>query len=169
MPRKVRSRVRHNSSSWITMSSRLVNLSQSPMVHNFRVIHTLVYRGDKIQTIVFTGGFCRTMFRQGRVHQVGFSVFPLISCSLRLASLGNICRANGLGITVEPWWIGFLLVCVSRGSRYQCTRSKSLVSTGTYEDSRAGTVHVRSISVPQARSKYLVSVDSRGSLQSLST
>ena len=162
------------------------------MVHNFRVIHTLLYRGDKIQTIVFTGGFCRTMFRQGRVHLVGFSVFPLICCSIRLASLCNICRANGLGITVEPWWIGFLLVCVSRGSRYQRTRTKSLVSTGTYEASRA-LWHVRRFSSRYcARTKYLGStgsyevsrvpghvrsisrgpntyVDSRESLQSLST
>ena len=34
-------------------------------------------------------------------------------------------------------------------------RTKYLESSGTYEDSRSGTGHVRSISIPLARTKYL--------------
>ena len=37
-------------------------------------------------------------------------------------------------------------------------RTKYLESLGTYEDSRAGPRHVQSISIPQARTKYLESL-----------
>ena len=41
-------------------------------------------------------------------------------------------------------------------------RTKYLESLGTYEDSRAGPRHVRSISIPQARTKYLESLGTYG-------
>ena len=49
-----------------------------------------------------------------------------------------------------------------RSLSYPQARTKHLEPFGTYEDSRAGTVHVRSISVPQARTKYLESLGTYG-------